>query len=158
MLMGWAHCGEDTKGREIGYSVAATCDHPGCKAEIDRGLGYACGGMHGTDNHDCEGYFCGAHLTHRHDPDDERGKQFCLSCAERLEETKLAEYTEVLLASLVKHDKQAVYDLLVRWDETDGLMPDMAYMSEKDFKVVSRRQDNLAEWRALQKTEPPSDA
>lgn len=59
--MGWADCGTDSKGRPIGYGHRATCDHPGCKAKIDRGLAYACGGMHGEDP-GCEGYFCGDHL------------------------------------------------------------------------------------------------
>lgn len=60
--MGWRHCGEDSGGRNIGYGVAAVCDHPGCSEPIDRGLGYACGGMHGTSE-GCEGYFCGEHLS-----------------------------------------------------------------------------------------------
>ena len=47
--MGWAFCGHDDQGREIGYSVRAKCDHPGCAADIDRGLGHVCGGMHGGD-------------------------------------------------------------------------------------------------------------
>jgi len=47
--MGWAHCGHDSKGRSIGYGVRAICDHPGCKADIDRGLDFACGGMHGNE-------------------------------------------------------------------------------------------------------------
>jgi hypothetical protein len=61
-VMGWANCGHDSKGRPIGYAHAATCDHPECNALIDRGLSYACGGMHGQNEHDCDGYFCGAHL------------------------------------------------------------------------------------------------
>lgn len=65
--MGWGNCGEDSKGRSIGYLHEGTCDHPGCKKTIDRGLSYACGGMHGThtihgDDCCCEGYFCGNHL------------------------------------------------------------------------------------------------
>lgn len=59
--MGWANCGEDSKGRPIGYAHEATCDHPGCNAKIDRGLSYACGDMHGDDEISCEGYFCSAH-------------------------------------------------------------------------------------------------
>ena len=59
--MGWAYCGTDSRGRDIGYGIRATCDHPGCSAEIDRGLGYACGGMHG-DSGGCEKYFCPEHL------------------------------------------------------------------------------------------------
>ena len=60
--MSWSHCGTDSKGRPIGYSHPATCDHPGCGAEIDRGLSYACGGMHGQTEFGCENYFCEDHL------------------------------------------------------------------------------------------------
>jgi hypothetical protein len=60
--MGWSDCGEDSKGRPIGYAFEATCDHPGCTKEIDRGLAYACGGMHGEGDNYCEGYFCAEHL------------------------------------------------------------------------------------------------
>lgn len=65
--MGWANCGTDSKGRPIGYAHEATCDFPGCGRKIDRGLSYACGGMHGEggvhqDDYGCESYFCGDHL------------------------------------------------------------------------------------------------
>lgn len=59
--MGWAHCGLDEHGREIGYGVEAECDEPGCGAVIDRGLGHLCGRMHG-DGESCNGYFCADHL------------------------------------------------------------------------------------------------
>jgi len=59
--MGWGNCGEDSKGRPIGYCHIGICDHPGCNEKIDRGLAYACGGMHG-DQEGCEGYFCYEHL------------------------------------------------------------------------------------------------
>jgi len=59
--MGWAHCGNDTEGRLIGYAIEALCDHPGCTKEIDRGLDFACGGMHGELDHACEKYFCWDH-------------------------------------------------------------------------------------------------
>ena len=59
--MGWADCGTDSKGKPIGYAHSATCDHPGCDAKIDRGLAFACGGMHGEDEYSCEGYFCHKH-------------------------------------------------------------------------------------------------
>lgn len=66
--MGWADCGTTVyKGRKrrIGYAFAASCDHPKCFKKIDRGLGYACGGMHGEmGGRACEGYFCGDHLRH----------------------------------------------------------------------------------------------
>jgi hypothetical protein len=83
--VGWANCGEDSKGRPIGYAHPATCDHPGCNAKIDRGLSYACGGMHGEggvkqDDYGCEGYFCPEHLLITDCPD-----QLCVSCAAEYE-------------------------------------------------------------------------
>ncbi len=65
--MGWAF-GDGKhprtfKPRKIGYGVEANCDQPGCKARIDRGLGYLCGGLEGADGNGCGGYFCGEHLT-----------------------------------------------------------------------------------------------
>ena len=59
--MGWAY-GTNAEGREIGYGVEATCDEKGCKAAIDRGLAYVCGGMHDGGEHGCGGYFCEDHL------------------------------------------------------------------------------------------------
>jgi hypothetical protein len=41
--MGWSY-GVNAAGREVGYSVPATCDHAGCETKINRGLGHACGG------------------------------------------------------------------------------------------------------------------
>ncbi len=104
--MGWANCGQDSRGRNIGYAVRARCDYPGCNVRIDRGLANACGGMHGTstlggmDGFDwdatfpsCEGYFCGGHLrgpSFEH----EDGKVFggwpptyCLKCAAEHEQS-----------------------------------------------------------------------
>lgn len=65
--MGWANCGEDSTGRPIGHAHEAVCDEPGCDERIDRGLSYACGGMHGNETAEggescCGGYFCGEHL------------------------------------------------------------------------------------------------
>jgi len=70
--MGWGCCGTDDLGREIGYSIPASCDHPGCDTTIHRGLAYCCGGMHGGQGHHdekldvwlgCGGYFCYDHLS-----------------------------------------------------------------------------------------------
>jgi hypothetical protein len=97
--MGWGSCGEDSKGRPIGYCHAARCDHPGCRAKIDRGLAYACGGMHGTgtisrddnfNDYACEGYFCSKHRTtptleHEDGKEYPVDVEFCLSCAAELE-------------------------------------------------------------------------
>ncbi len=56
---------EDRAARDLGverwagYGVPATCDHPDCAIEIDRGLGYRCG----DDTDDgCGLSFCASHL------------------------------------------------------------------------------------------------
>ena len=60
--MGWAVGYDDNWKRDIGYGVPAYCDHPGCGAEINRGLAYVCcnelpyGGENG-----CGLYFCNQH-------------------------------------------------------------------------------------------------
>lgn len=80
--MGWS-IGHDSRwgkfGRDIGYGVPATCDHPGCGKEIDRGLSYVCGSEPYGGEHGCGLFFCGEHLTH-----EERGEDFpqlCERCA-----------------------------------------------------------------------------
>lgn len=77
--MGWAHCGQDSEGREIGYGVEAVCDHPDCDVIIDRGMSYACGDTHGDGDNTvdytyCEKYFCSAHLYFGHET------QQCMAC------------------------------------------------------------------------------
>lgn len=60
--MGWS-IGYDTNWkRDIGYGVPATCDHPDCNAQIDRGLSYVCGGEPYGGDRGCGLYFCGKHL------------------------------------------------------------------------------------------------
>lgn len=88
--MGWGDCGTDSEGRNIGYVWEAICDHEGCETEIDRGLGYACGGMHGEDEHSCEKYFCGEHLRYAELPDGEC-VQLCHECYKLLEEQQREE-------------------------------------------------------------------
>lgn len=83
--MGWANCGEDSRGRPIGYAHAATCDHPECDTKIDRGLDYACGGMHGETEYGCEGYFCYKHLVYR-EPIGSEVVTVCNECAEQIQE------------------------------------------------------------------------
>lgn len=78
--MGWSHCGTDSNGREIGYSIEATCDFPGCSAQIHRGLAYACGGMHGIGEYDCDRYFCYEHLVHVVQPPNGRAISVCEEC------------------------------------------------------------------------------
>lgn len=79
--MGWANCGEDSKGRPIGYAHDAICDHPGCTEQIHRGLAYACGGVHGDDVDCCEGYFCYEHLVYSECANDGNGAFVCSACA-----------------------------------------------------------------------------
>ena len=82
--MGWMNCGTDSEGRLIGYGHEGTCDHLGCDAEIDRGLSYACGGMHGEDGVSCEKYFCLHHLVVVEV--DGRTISVCQECSKLLED------------------------------------------------------------------------
>lgn len=76
--MGWG-LGYDYKwGRDIGYGVPAYCDHPGCGAEIDRGLSYVCGGVPYGGEYGCGLYFCGSHLWHAGKRREHR--QLCKRC------------------------------------------------------------------------------
>ena len=62
--MGWSYAVLED-GREVGYGVEATCEHPGCEAQIDRGLAYACGGLDaviGRSEIGCGHHFCYEHL------------------------------------------------------------------------------------------------
>lgn len=82
--MGWADCGEDDLGRPIGYAYPATCDAPGCSAEIHRGLSYVCGGTHGGDGVGCGRYFCEAHATVG-EIYDKRCVRLCQPCYDMLD-------------------------------------------------------------------------
>lgn len=64
--MGWSVGYDSNWSRDVGYGVPAYCDHPKCKAEIDRGLGYICGdGPYGESDEDgqdgCGLFFCDEH-------------------------------------------------------------------------------------------------
>lgn len=54
--MGWAY-GLNSEGREVGYTITATCDEEGCHKAIDRGLAYVCGDMHDGGDYGCGKYF-----------------------------------------------------------------------------------------------------
>jgi len=60
--MSWAIGYDSTWNRDIGYGVPAICDHPGCGAEIDRGLSYVCGGEPYGGERGCGLFFCAKHL------------------------------------------------------------------------------------------------
>lgn len=66
---------QDAQDRSVtrwaGYGVPASCDHPGCDTQINRGMGYKCetryvedGDGNGEENETpgCGLYFCGEHL------------------------------------------------------------------------------------------------
>jgi len=59
--MGWSVGYDDNWKRDIGYGVPSICDHPGCPAEIDRGLSFVCGGEPYGGEHGCGLYICGDH-------------------------------------------------------------------------------------------------
>jgi hypothetical protein len=78
--MGWGRCGTDSRGRPIGYYYAARCDEPGCRAKIDRGLAYVCGGMHGGDENGCGEYFCSEHRFMASERVGSYGGELCRRC------------------------------------------------------------------------------
>ena len=59
--MGWSIGYDSQWGRDIGYGVPATCDHPGCNEEINRGLGYVCGDSPYGGEDGCGLFFCEKH-------------------------------------------------------------------------------------------------
>jgi hypothetical protein len=75
--MSWAVGFDSNWGRDIGYGVPATCDHPGCGASIDRGLSYVCGGEPYGGDDGCGLYFCSVHLWM---PVDGPADQLCERC------------------------------------------------------------------------------
>lgn len=82
--MGWAY--GVVNGREVGYSVEATCDHPDCSEAIDRGLSYCCGDMPGNSQ-GCGQFFCTEHLEmgpERREGDD-FPRQLCIACRKEWE-------------------------------------------------------------------------
>ncbi len=100
-MMGWAYCGEDSQGREIGYAIQGQCDHQGCSKRIYRGVSSACGQMHGTHDvrggdssiewgdYNCEKYFCDSHLVipclEHEDGKELYAPTLCVACAKTLE-------------------------------------------------------------------------
>ena len=87
--MGWGY--GIVNGREVGYSVEATCDRDGCGTKINRGLSYVCGSMHGGAEFGCGGYFCESHLLYsgsRNSSGDYEA--LCEGCSARVEDEMLA--------------------------------------------------------------------
>jgi hypothetical protein len=155
--MGWAHCGTDSTGREIGYVIAATCDHPGCKAKIDRGLGYACGGMHG-DSIGCEKYFCGEHMRYDYDPGEQRYTQFCDECHLNNIEQRCEDFQSAIEGALesIQHltspeavdAKEQLAEALMQWDEISDIPLDLITNPEQRQRAGIMRQ----------RTAPPLEA
>ncbi len=88
--MGWSH-GVDTNRKEgdqdIGYGVAADCDEAECAVEIDRGLGYICGGDPYGGESGCGRFFCAGHLDYyfTNDKDEIMSPQLCVECGKLYE-------------------------------------------------------------------------
>ena len=79
--MSWAIGFDSNWNRDIGYGVPATCDHPGCGKEINRGLGYVCGGEPYGGEHGCGLFFCEEHREMRECIDGQ--ETVCLEVCER---------------------------------------------------------------------------
>jgi hypothetical protein len=71
----------------MGYAHEGICSEPGCKAMIDHGLSYVCGGMHQGGAHGCGDYYCTKHLRqHWIDDDNVCGEACCQLCSKCSEE------------------------------------------------------------------------
>jgi hypothetical protein len=132
--MGWGS--GIVQGKEVGYLIEATCEHPDCDAKIDRGISYACGGFPGEDENSCDGFFCEAHLDYYLDDADEMSPQLCAKCGLRwergeegltwIEEQEILDLVvetlfEDLRGHLKKHEYEKVDDFLraVKIDDAD---------------------------------------
>lgn len=79
--MGWSIGYDGRWNRDIGYGVPAVCDAPGCKAEIDRGLAYVCGGEEPYGGEfGCGLYFCSKHLFYHKLRGADRLGEYCKRC------------------------------------------------------------------------------
>jgi hypothetical protein len=84
-MMGWAVGFDSNWGRDIGYGVPAICDFPGCGVEIDRGLGFVCGGEPYGGDMGCGLFFCweNGHLAYAEvSSGSEQMVQQCPACRE----------------------------------------------------------------------------
>ena len=92
--MGWGHI-KLPDGREVGYCVDSTCEHPGCTEKIDRGLAFVCGGMHEGGEHGCGHYFCQKHLGLAIGADDQYiAGQLCDKCCKDVEQKNGVKFDE----------------------------------------------------------------
>ena len=80
--MSWAVGFDPNWKRDVGYGVPAECDHPECTEQIDRGLGFVCGGQPFGGEYGCGLYFCGEHLGYGAEDEDgnEVEGRFCERC------------------------------------------------------------------------------
>lgn len=96
--MGYAHAIDET-GREIGYAVEAVCDHPGCVADIHRGMSYACGGEPGNSI-GCTKFVCEEHAEGVWDPGEGRWVRMCEDCQKVVARAKEDDYQSLLYAAV----------------------------------------------------------
>lgn len=81
--MSWEIGFDDEHQRDIGYGVPAYCDHPGCEAEIDRGVASQCGfnSDEGCGLHFCAEHLCLHYANPEDDPDEPCRGELCDACA-----------------------------------------------------------------------------
>lgn len=77
--MGWSIGYDENWCRDIGYGVPCVCDHPGCDAQIHRGIAHVCGGEPRGGEDGCGLFFCSKHLVLGVENKDH---QVCERCAE----------------------------------------------------------------------------
>ncbi len=78
--MSWSIGYDHNWHRDIGYGVPATCDHPGCGKEINRGLVHVCCAQQPCGGDGCGLYFCSDHMYHSATQSSIGGTAKCLRC------------------------------------------------------------------------------
>jgi hypothetical protein len=143
--MGWASY-QNGAGRDAGYAVSATCDHPECNEAIDRGLAYCCGGLSGVSSSSidhkwppCGGYYCGEHMRgfSMMIVDGEEVESICEACYENL--PKCPDCNDDLGATMDK-DGNITFDTCVLCKETGVLSPD----DFEDLEYVRKMREKAA--------------
>jgi hypothetical protein len=79
--MGWGLGFDSRWDRDIGYGVPAYCDHPMCRARINRGLSYVCGSDPYGGDRGCGLYFCEEHRQWVRPRGEDRSVEVCARCA-----------------------------------------------------------------------------
>ena len=125
----------DSLGRPIGETFEAICDEPGCCSEINRGLKYACGGVHGKTDECCDKYFCWGDLvvlSQDEDEDEDKRVYCCMKCS-MLNDKRFKTYIN-------KYKIDALKEVLA---DGDACMGESGVMAGAHWNAIKRKIKDL---------------